>query len=328
MGSSVQLPDLLAREPGIGAGVSFARFMELALYHPAAGYYAATRPRLGRDRDSDFYTATSLGPVFGELVVAAAVSLLGPRRAADHTWVEIGAEPGGGVLAGVAHPFAAAQCVRLGEPLTLPPRAVVFSNELFDAQPCHRLVRRAGAWRELGVARRDGQLAEMELPALSPEVAAMSGRLPAEAAEGYHLDLPLASVRLLDRIAAQSWSGLFLAFDYGRSWEELAQELPGGTARAYHRHRQSNDLLARPGEQDLTCDVCWDWLADSLRAHGFAAPQVEAQETFFVRQAGEALAATLAAEAGRFSGRKQAILHLLHPAHLGRKFQSLHALRD
>jgi SAM-dependent MidA family methyltransferase len=108
----------------------------------------------------------------------------------------------------------------------------------------------------------------------------------------------------------------------------LTEEFPAGTARAFVRHTQSNDLLADPGEQDLTCDVCWDWLADCLRAKGFPNPAVESQEAFFVRHAGDALSRLMAVEAGRFSPRKQAVMHLLHPAHLGQKFQILHGLRD
>jgi SAM-dependent MidA family methyltransferase len=330
MGSSVQFREILSAEAdALGeVGVTFARFMELALFQPQLGYYARDRQRVGRDRRSDFYTASSLGPVFGELIVAAAVQLLGPRPAADHAFVDIGAEPGREILAGVAHPFGSSLTLRLGEPLTLPPRAVVFSNELFDAQPCHRLVRRDGSWREIGVGLDGQNLREIVLPSLSSPVAAVVHQLPAEAPEGYHLDLPLGSVRLLEQLAAQSWRGLFLAFDYGHTWRELTGELPAGTARAFARHQQNNDLLAAPGEQDLTCDVCWDWLADGLRRNGFASPRVESQEAFFARHAGESLSRLMAAEAGRFSPRKQAVMQLLHPAHMGQKFQILHGLRD
>jgi len=209
-------------------------------------------------------------------------------------------------------------------------KCVVFSNELFDAQPFHRFVFRAGAWRELGVALRDNAFVEVELP--GPNPLALSGiegpaQLPADAPEGYHLDVPLAAAALAAKIAAQPWHGLFLACDYGKSWRELAEHTPAGTARAYFRHSQSNDLLARPGEQDLTCHICWDWLADALARHGFAAPQVESQEAFFVRHAADFLAATAAAEAGRFSAKKLSLLQLLHPAHLGQKFQVLSAWR-
>jgi len=119
-----------------------------------------------------------------------------------------------------------------------------------------------------------------------------------------------------------------VAIDYGKSLRELAEETPAGTVRAYYRHTLSNDLLARPGEQDLTCHVCWDWLAAALARHGFAAPVVESQEAFFIHHAAAFIAATTAAEAAHFSRRKLALLQLLHPGNLGQKFQVLHARRD
>ena len=308
--------------------MSFADYMALALYDPAAGYYARARRRIGREAGSDFYTATSLGPVFGELVAAASADLLGPRPPGDFTFAEIGADDAGGALEKTPHPFGGILPVSLGQPLTLPPRAIVFSNELFDAQPCHRLVGRDGLWRELGVALRDNSLEEVLLPDLSLEVREMAGRLPPVAPEGYQLDLPLAAAQLVREIAVQSWSGLFVAIDYGKSWRELVEETPAGTVRAYHRHRQSNDLLDRPGEQDLTCHVCWDWMVEALNKAGFAVPTLESQEAFFVHHASPALGAIAAAEAGRLSSRKQGVMQLLHPANMGRKFQVLWALRD
>jgi SAM-dependent MidA family methyltransferase len=260
----------------------------------------------------------------------------------DFVFVEIGAEPAAGVLAGVTHPFGAVRTVRVGEPIELSGRCVVFSNELFDAQPCRRFVRRAGAWREFGVAERAGRLVEIELPRIAVQIHGRDARgaedpndssdqpdtwLPPQAPEGYYFDAPRAAADLAARIAAQPWSGLFWAFDYGKSWPALAEETPAGTARAYHRHTQSNDLLARPGEQDLTCHVCWDWLRDALTQGGFVAPQLESQEAFFVRHAAEYLAATTAAEGARFSPKKLSLLQLLHPAHLGQRFQALHAWR-
>jgi SAM-dependent MidA family methyltransferase len=299
----------------------FADFMELALYDPTVGYYRRDAQRVGRAPGTDFFTASSSGPIFGELVAAACVTLLAGRPPGEFTFVEIGAESAGGVLAGVAHPFGAVRTLRVGEPIALGGRCVVFSNELFDAQPLRRFVFRRGTWRELGVAERAGALHEVELPGERVAV------LPERAPEGYVLDLSLAAVALAERIAAQPWTGLFVACDYGKSWHELVEAAPAGTARAYFKHTQSNDLLARPGEQDLTGHVCWDWLVEALRRQGFAAPVVESQEAFFVRHAAKLLASISQAEAARFSPRKQSLLQLLHPTHLGQKFQVLHAAR-
>lgn len=311
----------------------FDEFMALALYHPQLGYYRQDRTRVGRDAQSDFYTATSSGPIFGELISAACINLLGTQDLRDFTFIEIGAEPGGGVLKDVAHPFGSAHTLQLGERLDLSPhgeRLIVFSNELFDAQPVRRVVGRAGVWREIGVRLRDdGRLEEMELNAdrMRPLTLPSDHTLPSPAAEGYIIDLPFAASVLAADLAAQSWKGLFIACDYGKSWRELTEASPRGTARAYRRHQQSNDLLALPGEQDLTAHVCWDWLGGTLATHGFESPQVDSQEAFFVRHAGDFIGRMLAAEAAHFSPRKMSLLQLIHPANLGQKFQVLHAVR-
>jgi SAM-dependent MidA family methyltransferase len=326
---AAELADLLRAELRAAGALTFARYMELALYAPRLGYYRRDRPRVGVAPGTDFFTAASSGPLFGQLVAAACVELLGTEDPSGYTWVEIGAEPGGGILEGVSHPFGRVVTLRVGEPLVLHGRCIVFSNELFDAQPFHRFRFRNGVWRELGVdpgssGRADQTeitLREVELPVGTP------APLPATAPEGYIIDAPLGATALARAVAGQPWTGLFVAFDYGRSWAALTEEYPAGTARAYFRHTQSNDLLARPGEQDLTCHVCWDWLVDALAGRGFAAPQLESQEAFFARRASAFLAAFLPAHAHHPSREKLALLQLLHPAHLGQKFQVLHGFR-
>jgi SAM-dependent MidA family methyltransferase len=327
MASSSDFYEIFAAEPNATTGVSFARYMELALYHPAAGYYTRDFKRVGRDEKADFYTATSFNPVFGELVVAAAVHLLAPDDPGAYTFVEIAAEPGAGLLRDLAHPFAAYRPISYGQPFVFPERSVVFSNELFDAQPFHRVVRRAGRWRELGVAIHGRHLREVELPEFTAELAAWADRLPPDAEEGYHLDMPLRTVPMLERLTPPGWKGLFLAFDYGRSWPELAQHMPAGSARTYYRQKMGNNLFNRPGKQDITCHICWDWLEDGLVRAGFGEPRTESQESFFMHQSAAKLAAITAAEAGSFSPRKRMLLQLLHPANMGQKFQALHALR-
>ncbi|MBW8780407.1 MAG: SAM-dependent methyltransferase [Verrucomicrobia bacterium] len=325
MGSSAILSPAFATaflaRAGAGARLSFAQFMDLALYHPKLGYYRRDAARVGYGAGTDFYTASTSGTVFGEMVAAACTTLLDGAKPADYTFVEIGAEPGGGILTGVTHPFGAARTVRVGEPVAITGPCVVFSNELFDAQPLRRFVGREGGWRELGVELHGDALREVELaPATEPW-------LPSEAPEGYVFDAPRAAADLAATLAAQPWTGLFVAFDYGKSFAQLAAETPLGTARAYFKHTQSNDLLAQPGEQDLTGHVCWDWLVDALTQGGFLKPVVESQESFFIHHAGEFLSRTMAAEANRLSQRKLSLMQLLHPSHLGQKFQVLHARR-
>lgn len=303
----------------------FDAFMDLALYDPEVGYYRADRQRVGYGRGTDFYTASTSGSLFGELICAAATTLLGKANPADYTFIEIGAEPERHVLQNVAHPFAGVRVLRVGEPISLTGKCVVFSNELFDAQPFRRFVRQEARWKERYIDIDEETLREVLVMPAAPD---LPRELPAEAPEGYQLDLPLAAAALAASIAGQPWSGLFLAFDYGKSWRELHEATPQGTARGYFRHTQTNDLLARPGEQDLTCHVCWDWLSEALTQHRFASVSLESQEAFFIHHAGKFIAETSAAEATRFSQRKLSLMQLLHPAHLGQKFQVLRGVRE
>lgn len=306
---------------GPGGVLNFERFMALALYDPGCGYYRQPRRRIGRGGGSDFYTAASL-PLYGELVAAACAALVGgPSKAREYTFVELGAEPSGGVLRGVAHPFGRSLEVGVNGTLALRGPCVVFSNELFDAQPFRRFRSHADGWRELGVRSGPGGWEEAELPPGGADF------LPPGAPAGYCLDAPTGARELAQAVAAQPWTGLFVAADYGKSWEELAFGTPMGTARAYRDHRQSNDLLAHPGEQDLTCHVCWDWIGQALTEGGFGPFCVESQEAFLVRHAGPLLAEVTAAVSSGLDARKQTLLHLLHPSLMGRKFQVLTAFR-
>ena len=320
-----------ARVAGPARTLRFDAFMDLALYDEHVGYYRRDRLRVGRDRGADFYTATSLGPFFGELIAAACAKLLTAAGLdpAAHTFVEIGAEPSGGVLTGLAaHSFAATRTLRVGEHLRLSGPCVVFSNELFDAQPVRRFILRADGWHERGVllAASGDALSEVDNgPAPADVLSALPP--PDVTPEGYQFDAPLSAAALASTLAGQPWHGLFVAFDYGKSFAELGHSCPEGTARAYHRHTQHNDLLARPGEQDLTAHVCWDWLLASLASADAIGGAVASQESFFVHHAGDWIAGQLAADTGAVSPRKRALMHLLHPAQMGQKFQVLHALK-
>jgi len=257
------------------------------------GYYRRDRARVGYEPGTDFFTATTSGPIFGELLSAACVKLLGDnRRSRNYTFVEIGAETDGGVLAGISHPFGAVRTIRVGKPPALDGRCVVFSNELFDAQPFRALSFAPRVARTRRRAPREALL-EFEFAATTP---APTRPLPSIAPDGYIIDAPLAAVALAGQIATQPWTGLFVACDYGKSWRELTEATPAGTARAYFRHTQSNDLLARPGEQTSLAHVCWDWLAEALAGAGagFASPRVESQEAFFIHHAAPFIAATSA----------------------------------
>ena len=307
--------------------ISYRNYIDIALYHPECGYYTAKAQRVGRKPKADFYTAESLGSVFAELVISGALKLL-EQKAAHVTFVEIAAEPDGGLLQHLPkHPFKDSKTIRLGDALEVEGPVVIFANEWLDALPFHRLCFTDGKWRERGVAIQNNILQEVLLPQLSDAIAAEAGRLPEKAPEGYQFDWPLDAEKALKQLLQQNWQGLLLLFDYGKPWEELIQNCPSGTARTYLKHKAGTDLLQNAGQADITCDVCWSALEDLCTLSGLKEITLESQVAFFVQRAQTAAEAIVMESAGQFSPRRQTLMELIHPAHMGRKFQVLTAKR-
>jgi SAM-dependent MidA family methyltransferase len=308
---------------------SYRDYINLVLYADNCGYYTRDRERVGRNPDRDFYTAESLGKVFAQLVTTASHDLLGETTAAQSTFIEIAAEPGAELISRIeSHPFADSRVIRQGDPICADGPVVIFANEWLDALPFHRLIFHGGQWHERGVClNSDDTLEDVLLDHFTPEVAAIQERLPTKALEGYELDLPLQAEAAIANLLAQDWSGMLLLFDYGKTWQALSTDCPAGTARTYHQHTQANDLLDLPGEKDITCDVCWDPLADLLTEKGLQSVTLETQESFLVQRAQRAAESIVSDTAGTFSPDRQTLMELIHPAHMGRRFQVLWGLR-
>ena len=86
----------------------------------------------------------------------------------------------------------------------------------------------------------------------------------------------------------------------------------------------STDLLSKVGEQDLTCHLCWDALIEVLEKSGFDSVGVSVQESFLVNHADEKIREVFSEHASS-SARMRTLKEILHPAHMGAKFQALWA---
>ena len=115
-----------------GGRVTFARFMELALYHPKLGYYTSGTARIGKT--GVFFTSVSVGPLFGRILAQQF------RQWQVAEVVEVGGHRGQlreDILA--AAPELSYRVVEGGEGLPEQIDGCVFSNELLDAMPVHRV---------------------------------------------------------------------------------------------------------------------------------------------------------------------------------------------
>ncbi len=88
------ISDRIAESPD--QRISFAEFMELALYHPQYGYYARNRSQLGFR--GDFVTSVHLGNDFGELI-AEQLAEIWCKLAYPNPFQLVEMGPGQGLLA-------------------------------------------------------------------------------------------------------------------------------------------------------------------------------------------------------------------------------------
>jgi len=304
----------------------FDEYVEFALYDGQTGYYATPKTRVGKSAQSDFLTSSSFGGIWGELIVDACRYILEGENLSQFTFVEIAAEPEQFVLSEIDHPFGETQIIRLGDPHDIPSPAIVYSNEWLDAQAFKRFCfnPEERKWQEIGVMLENGSL--RETPINSPLSLQALG-FPHEYTQPYQVDWPSGSIEALERLCGEKWSGLFLTFDYGLGKEILLKERPLGTARTYHRHKMGSDLLSKVGEQDITCHLCWDELVGVLENSEFNRPQLVSQESFLMNHASGKIKEILSGTTGDPTSKTQVLKELMHPFHMGNKFQALWALR-
>jgi SAM-dependent MidA family methyltransferase len=262
----------LIREEILRQGpIGFDRFMELALYHPEYGYY--TR----KDRDpfgtrGDFYTASQLQPVFGR-VIARAVRTLRAEMGApeDFKVVELGA--GRGEMAEALQEFryvpmdAGTSTSAIPENIT----GVVFSNEFFDALPVRVVQRRGERWYERRVDFSGGRFLFTEGRAVEDIKTPQNVTEVHDTARGW-----------MKKIAGQLHRGFVLTIDYGYTNAETLR-FPQGSLMSYHRHTASEDVLADPGERDITSHVPFDVLRKAGESAGLETVRFETMAQFLLR---------------------------------------------
>jgi SAM-dependent MidA family methyltransferase len=299
------LPILREEIRGNGGRITFARFMELCLYHPQHGYYNTERAKLGAR--GDFYTNAHVAPVFARLLARHLELLWNELGKPDRfDLVELG--PGDGQFAAELLPWIAKRFpdfsthfhytaieqsavlrARLSETLSAFRDSVrivesitpfseeasritgcIFANEFFDALPIHILVWRNGQWHERYVCLDGERLAWSEgapgSEALETEAETrFDNDLRAKVRDhGWFAEIAPAAASYMQQIGQSLQRGEVLILDYGYALTEWwLGRFPEGSALAYREHRVIDDLLASPGEQDLTAHVNFSQLIEA-----------------------------------------------------------------
>ncbi len=278
-----------------GGWIPFDRYMQLALYAPQLGYYAAGARKFGDSASGgDFVTAPEISPLFAQALAQQVAQLFEqvPARI-----VEFGA--GSGVLARdliaelarrevglesysiveVSSDLADRQRARLqGLPvnwLRAPPDAfegVMLANEVLDVMPVKLFVKRGNATFERGVVNRHGgSFAFDERPA-SEDLASAVASIEAEQGvfpDGYASEVNLTAEGWMRSSGQWLARGALLVIDYGFPQREYyhPQRLMG-TVMCHFRHHAHSDPLWMAGLNDVTAHVDFSAMAAAAHASG------------------------------------------------------------
>ncbi len=266
--------------------ITFAAYMEACLYDPEFGYYSGVIDR----RRADYYTSVDISPVFGRLLARQLEEMWRiAERPAAFTIAEAGAASGRlakhildfaeeslrefyGALHYVAVEIspsrrellqtALARHIATGKASNrreLPsdvPCGCIFSNELLDALPVHRVVMATEGLREIFVDSDCERLIERELPPSSLEIPEFFERQNIALRAGQQAEVGLAACRWIEDVGRRLGRGFVLTVDYGHEARKLYDERHmNGTLLAYSEHRTSEEFYRAPGEQDLTAHL-------------------------------------------------------------------------
>lgn len=335
----------------------FDRYMELALYDPAGGYYRSDAARPGRG--GDFLTAPELHPIFGE-VLAHAVEDAWDRLGRPEPFVVVEHGAGEGALAvpllDALSPSIRYRPVEVDERRLARLRArlaeadlaerlddastgalfdgAVIANEVLDALPVHRVRRSRDELRELAVdIGPDDAFIEVDIPPTTP---ALAERLDAEGIElvdGQTADICLAIDSWVADATVALRRGLVVLIDYGAPAVDLYDPVRrrDGTLRAYVRHQVHDDPYRFVGRQDLTAHVDVTAVERAARAAGLTTlgitTQAEALMGLGIEDRLREIQADPATTFEDYALLRSALMRLLDPAAMG-KFRVMVFGRD
>lgn len=272
--------------------ITFAEYMNLALYHPQHGYYAAKRIKIGPK--GDFFTSPHLGADFGELLAEQLVEMWQIMGCpTPFTVVEMGA--GQGVLAGDIlnylasrysdffdvlkykvvekspllkkeqeqhlHKFPIHWC-ELNDIPTASLIGCVFSNELLDAFPVHQFTVEGGQLQEIYVTTQDGiNFSEIRGELSTKELTRYFNFNGIDITkdiypDGYRSEINLAAIDWLSTVADKLQRGYLLTIDYGYSAAKYYHPSRNqGTLQCYYQHRHHDNPYINIGHQDITAHI-------------------------------------------------------------------------
>ena len=335
---------MIAQEIERSGWMSFARFMELALYAPGMGYYAAGAAKVGAR--GDYMTAPELSDLFGHALAAQVKEVC---TQGDDRILELGA--GTGRMAydllcalsrlGIAierysilevsadlrerqrltlERLPSADFARVEWLDALPERfsGLIIGNEVLDALPVHLLASAQGKTMELGVTfDRAANAFVGQTRAPAGELAAIAANL--ELSDGYTTEVHLAARGLVRSLADRLERGVALFIDYGFPHREYYHpDRRQGTLMCHYRHQAHGDPLVLIGLQDITAHVDFSAIADAACEGGLDLLGYTSQAQFLINCGIlDLLQALDPADVAQYARAVAPVQQLLSPAEMG-----------
>lgn len=295
--------------------ITFHDWMKAALYDPFGGYYQRSdRVRWGRE--GDYRTSPERSELFAATFAHYFVGF--HEELNGLTIVECGAGDGSfafGVLSTLRNQspsiFADTRYIvydvsedalrraraRLTEfdgriefysdwDLITVERGIFFANELFDAFPVHRVLKTGAELVEFYVTLdENGDFDWVTSPLSTSRLAEFCIDHSIELAEGQVVEINLAIDDWFARVATKLKHGFLITVDYGAEASELYDNVnrPEGTLRGFARHGFVEDVLAQPGEYDLTTSINWTQVKTAGSKLGFQVVEFASQDKFLLK---------------------------------------------
>lgn len=295
--------------------VSYATFMEWALYDKDYGYYMKDKIKVGKE--GDFYTSSTIHPIFAKLFgkvfieivekenlpfwlcefgagngsfakdVLEEIKMLSPTLFSDMKYIIVESSPfhrecQKEILSSFPN-VEIYENIRTLKSFYPKFNGIIFSNELFDAFPVHVIQKEESNLNEIYVTVVNGELKEKIEICTNSQIIHWLDEFGPELAPGQRIEVPIAMNAWIKDIASWINKGLIVTIDYGYTKEEWTMpERMDGSLRGYYQHKLISNPLLYPGDMDLTTHIHIDAVIEIGEKYNLNQVLVQGQDRFLL----------------------------------------------
>lgn len=290
--------------------ISFAKFMNMALYEPGLGYYSAGLNKIGVS--GDFVTASELGSLFAKCHAVVFADVL--KQLASPSIIELGAGtgqfcidtllaldelnclPNKYIIIEVSADFKQVQqqktnclpphikdCIQWSEQA---PEAhyegIVFANEVIDALPVEIFKFEQNEYKQL-MLNHDGERYIEQWQSFSPTTIQVLDQMQLNLSAGYRSEFLPQLQAWVHSVTKNLVKGLVMFVDYGygrRTYYHPQRNT--GTLVCQRRHQANFQPYQDVGLQDITSFVDFTAVAEALDNTGFKLAGYTTQSDFLL----------------------------------------------